>query len=731
MSDSRCLSKGIIRLFRAFGIYRGYHNIVGEYKECPIDVLFKMVSAMGYEIKDESQIESVLLKRKKDILLKVLPEVKVIKENKKNISLTLTLKKKVKEASFFLRYENKEEVEFRRELVKYREIKLDSDTWYRYKISLPENIPLGYHDLLLKDDTLEARSKIICVPEKCYLPDSLKKDSSKLWGVSAQLYSIRSSSNWGIGQFSDLSALIRIVSEAGGDFVGLNPFNALSMSNMDQNSPYSSTSRSFLNVYYIDCERMRDVQESNQARDVISSTKFQQKIKELRESPTVSYREVRALKNPIFELAYEHFLSTHLVNNTSRAKKFKTFIREKGELLETYALYEALSSHLWKPDFSAWGWPVWKSRYQDMNSKEVKEFKEENRETINYFKYLQWQAHAQLRDARKKTKDKKLTLGLYVDFSLSGDSGGCDVWRDRDIHASSVSVGAPPDDYNPKGQGWGFYPYIPHKLKQVAYRPYIEALRANMAYAGAIRIDHSMSMMRLFWIPDDLGAQFGAYIRYPYRDLMGIVSLESLRNKCMVVCEDLGVVSDFFREEISRRDMFSYKVFFFMKSSKNTFLPSSSYPEDSLVIGTTHDMFTLSGYWKGEDLELREKIGLINLEELKEEKRQRLEEKKGLLRLFKEEGLLSSDYDMEKSSSSEELDDKVFVALESFLFKTKGKLVVIPLEDLTGQVKQVNLPGTTSETYLSWSHRVPVRLQDLQETKKFLKLKEVLKNNTN
>ncbi len=714
-----------------FSVDRGYHDIWGNYKSCSSETLFKVVSAMGALVQNEGDIEAAVGLKRLEALKRLLPPVKVVfsRKEEEGFSIIITLPQKVKTESIQWELITEEGDVYNGEsllekLKLVRSISYESETWNRYRLNFTLKLPLGYHKLHVTTAKLSGTCEIISAPDKSYEAPEFK-EGKKLWGVAAQLYSLRSSRNWGLGQFSDLSALTRIVSEAGGAFVGLNPFNAVPTFNMDQNSPYSATSRSFLNVYYIDCEAMPDVQESSEAREVIASSKFQQKISQLRSEKQVQYRDVRALKNPVFELAYEHFSSTHMVKNTKRAKEFCAFVEQGGERLEQYAIFEALGMFHWKPDFSCWGWPVWKSEYMRPDSPAVKEFANENREDIDFFKFLQWQAHSQLKATVLRSKELGLPLGLYVDFALAGDRGGCDVWRYQDLHALKVSVGAPPDDYNLKGQDWGFSPLIPREVRKAAYRPFVEALRANMEYAGAIRIDHAMSMMRLFWIPEGDGPDKGTYVRYPYRDLMGIVSLESLRNKCVVVCEDLGTVPDVFREEMRKFGMLSYKVFFFMKKGPNEFCMPWDYPQDSLVTGTTHDMYTIWGYWKGLDLELREELKLLTGPPLKEQLQIREQEKKSLLNMLKGEGLLSTNFNID--SGLKKLSDEVLVAIEAFLARTPSRIMVVPIEDLTGQEPQVNLPGTTQNTYPSWSHRVPVNLQDIPAMRRFKELKKALK----
>lgn len=737
MSRDLSFPKHLIKLARLFRVERSYYNMLGERCVCSKDALFKVVRAMGIAIKNDDDAPRVFSEWRMRLLERVAPPVIVAACDKdracKNgiASIILTLPSFLNgetDISWTFSYEDGHHIKGINklgELKCVRRISHNGDEYSRYQFQLQQEMPLGYHLLIFVIEGTEYAVRVIVVPEMSYQLPNDTGDDRKHWGLTAQLYSLQSGDNWGIGQFTDISRLLNLVEDGGGSFIGLNPFNAVSMFNSSQNSPYSATSRCFLNTYYLDCETMPDVLESPDAQALVASPEFREKIEALRQATLVQYSDVRALKNLVFELAYEHFRSTHMAFNTERAKDFYEFTGKGGRLLEAYAIYEVIGALAWKPDGSCWGWPVWKKEYVDVRSAAVTEFAAKHRDEIDYFKFLQWQAFRQLEQVVRQCQESTLSIGLYVDFALSADKGGCDVWRDKKCYALTVGVGAPPDDYNPKGQNWGFAPPIPFALYDSGYQPFVEALKANMHFAGAIRIDHAMSLMRLFWIPDGEEAGKGVYVHYNYRDLMGIVCLESVRNKCVVVCEDLGTVPDAFRVVMSNCGMLSYKVFFFMKNAPINFCSHRDYPKDALVTGTTHDMHTLWGYWKGLDLKLRDSLQLLTGAPLDDQLVTREHEKRNIINLLKSEHILPEKYDVEAGLL--ELDDKVLVGIEQFLARTPAKLLAIPIEDIAGQEPQVNLPGTTGMTYSSWSYRLPMDVEQIGWLTRFQALKKALK----
>src|SRR5690606_15954827 len=323
-------------------------------------------------------------------------------------------------------------------------------------------------------------------------------------------------------------------------------------------------------------------------------------------------------KRQVIELLYAHFRAHHLERASERARRFRAFQAQGGEALRRHALFDALQEQFARESPDVWGWPVWPEAYRDPASEAVKSFCAERLERVELFEYLQWQADIQYGAAARRSFELGLGVGIYEDLAVSIDRGGAEAWANQDIYATSAAVGAPPDDFAPNGQDWGLPPVIPHRLRKHAYAPFIATLQANMRHSGALRIDHVMGLMRLFWVPPDGKAAEGTYVGYPFDDLLGLLALESERNRCLVIGEDLGTVPDEVRAALAERGVLSYRLLYFERSQGGEFKRPAEYPQQAIVAVTTHDLPTLAGWWEGRDLALRTQLALFPNEAMRE-----------------------------------------------------------------------------------------------------------------
>jgi (1->4)-alpha-D-glucan 1-alpha-D-glucosylmutase len=341
---------------------------------------------------------------------------------------------------------------------------------------------------------------------------------------------------------------------------------------------------------------------------------------------------------------------------------------------------------------------VWPKAFQDRKGSEVASFADAHRKRVEFFQYLQYHLHLQLSMLQRTAMGQGMSLGLYFDLPVGSDASGFDVWYDSQPFALNMSIGAPPDEFNPKGQNWGLPPMIPQRLRERRYEPFIEVLRANMRYASILRIDHVMSLMRLFWIPRGMEAEQGLYVHYPMKELMSIVALESHRNQCVVVGEDLGTVPDEFRLAMKQAGMLSYRIFYFERTDER-FLRPEELSQQALATVTSHDLPTLRGYWQGRDIDLRTCLELFPSKELKDRQiALRKQARKELLDLL----------NLTNDAFTPELVQRLYC----YLGQAKSMLLLVPLEDLMNQLDQVNLPGTVQE-YPNWRRRLPYSIEEL------------------
>jgi (1->4)-alpha-D-glucan 1-alpha-D-glucosylmutase len=489
---------------------------------------------------------------------------------------------------------------------------------------------------------------------RCYQPEVLEQ--RRLWGFMTQLYGLRSERNWGIGDFSDLRKLIEIGAGLGAAVVGVNPLHAT------QGSPYSPSSRHALNVLYIDVEAVPGYQKSE---------KLRKRLHALRESELVDYEAVRRVKLEALESVFQ------------KTKPRSVNLPTKG--LRDFAVFEAL-----REKFGA-GWQSWPKGFQDPASEDVKAFAKKNSTRVAFHAWLQSIARQQLDAAQRHAQELGMPLGLYVDLALGADRGGAEVWSDQDAYAVGASCGAPPDEFNPRGQDWGLPPYSPRALRAKGYQPFVDLLRANMPVGGALRMDHVMALSRLWWIPQGAKPQRGGYVNYPFRDLLAILAAESRRARCLVIGEDLGTVPAELRAALNEAGVLSYRPLLFEKDPAGEYCAPGAYPREALVCVTTHDLPTWRGYWASHDLKLRKELGLTV--DAEKELALREAEKQKLARALGREGL-----------------DLSVRSAHAFLARTPAKLALLQPEDVFEALDQANLPGTVDQ-HPNWRRKLPIALE--------------------
>ncbi len=362
----------------------------------------------------------------------------------------------------------------------------------------------GYHRLSITPaaggDGPTGEMSLIVAPSTCYQPPPLA-DSARVWGPAVQLYALRSQRNWGIGDFTDLRLLIDTASALGAGVVGVNPLHALFPQQPRHASPYSPSSRLFVNVLYLDVEAIADYAECEAARAAVQDPRFQARLRALRGTDLVDYPAVAEMKLSVLQLLYRNFRHRHLEGDRERGRAFRAFQREQGRSLRLHALFETLQEHFLREDPDLWGWPAWPEAYRDPGAAAVAEFAGAHLERVEFYEYLQWLAQLQLGEVGARSLELGLVVGLYQDLAVSVDRAGAEAWANQALYALDARIGSPPDDFNLNGQDWGLPPLIPERLYQAAYRPFIATLRSNMRHGGALRIDHVMGLMRLFWVP--------------------------------------------------------------------------------------------------------------------------------------------------------------------------------------------------------------------------------------
>ena len=578
--------------------------------------------------------------------------------------------------------------------------------YVRKEYGAPQHLPLGYHDLVFTVPGLPpAPMRWIVAPARAYLPPFLEK-GGRTGGIAIALYGLRSARNWGCGDFRDLRDFCDwAAAEARVTFIGLNPLHALHNRAPYNTSPYLPNSIFYQNLIYLDIEGIAEFRYSPEAQQLFQQAETQRELAELRASKTVQYERVQTVKLRFLKLAFEHFL-----RNPSPA--FRDYRHREGDLLLRFATFCALYSHLHEADPELWIWSEWPAGYQDPLSPETRAFQSEHAEEIAFHSWIQWQLTLQLSDAQEHAKAAGLPIGFYHDLALATDRFGSDLWAHRSFYVTGARVGSPPDDFSPQGQDWAFPPPNKYQHRDSCYSLFIESIRKACRHGGALRIDHVMRFFRLYWIPDGSDAQSGAYVRDFAEDLIRILALESVRHKVMIVGEDLGTVEPEVRETLARFGILSYRLFYFEREASGAYKHANQYPYQALVSSTTHDLPTIAGFWINRDIEARRLAGVVDDDGYHLQLADRAREKQKMLDVLFASHLLP-DHSQRDAARIPELTGELHNAIIGFLASTPSMLMLVNQEDLSKEVDQQNVPGTTWQ-HPNWSHKMKFTVEQLR-----------------
>jgi len=568
----------------------------------------------------------------------------------------------------------------------------------RLRLPMPRLPALGDYDVRLTLDAdgalHEASQFLACCPGRCYEISEALRDRPG-FGVITNLFALRSRSDWGVGDLGTLGRLAAQAARWGCDFVGVSPLHATRNRGVDV-SPYSPLTRLFRNECYLEIEAVPELRECSDTRARIAAPAFRARIAKLRERDRVDWDGVRQAKRSALRDLHRHFAAHHRGTRSARGRAYARFVAQSGEPLCDFATHLAIAEQQTRagrgPD-----WRRWPAALQRRDSLEVKRFRDRHSEAVDFHCWIQFELARQLAAAARKADRAKLVLGLYGDLAVGSDPGGFDAWAAPDLHARGVRIGAPPDDFAADGQDWGFPPWIPDAIAERGFSDWTRLLRANTDSLGMLRLDHAMGLERLWWIPAGRPASEGAYVRYPTRELIALLALESRRRRLVVVGEDLGTVPRGFASRLARRGILSMRVLPFERRGRGFRSPRAVSPR-ALVLSTTHDLAPLAGYLAARDLTLRQRAGALPDSERAFSKRKAdsgaLRSRLGLPDEPLEPGRLAG-------------------AALRWLRATPAPLLGMPLEDLLEASEPVNLPGVPQQRHASWTQRLAKPIEEL------------------
>jgi 4-alpha-glucanotransferase len=581
----------------------------------------------------------------------------------------------------------------------------------------------GYHTLVINDQ----RVTLAVAPPRCYtVADAWRtlhndddtgdnRPTPPLWGIAAQLYGLRRTGDGGIGDYSALAQIAVGSAKRGAHALAVSPTHAMFSAEPERFSPYSPSSRLWLNVTHIDPAAVFGADAAHAALEAAQAGDAWSKLERL---PLIDWPNAVVLKLKVLRTLYEHFCTHERAQHTPRALEFHGFCERAGRALEDHARFEALQAAQLSQEGGNGHWRNWPEALRDPRSPEVEAFAEANRHEVDFHLFLQWLAAKGLSHAQHAARDAGMAVGLIADLAVGCDSAGSHAWSYRDDMLQGVSVGAPPDLFNQAGQAWGLTTFSPRAMRTQGFSAFIDMLRAAFAHAGGIRIDHILGLRRLWLVPEGESARNGAYLRYPLEDLLRLIALESWRHRAIVIGEDLGTVPPGFRERLEEHGIAGIRVLWFEGAHDGKgFKPPSAWDHNAVGTTTTHDLPTVAGWWRGSDITWRNRIGQTmaradgrDPEEAAQEVR--AQDRAELWRAFQQAGVAAPDVAAPPPDRAPVDEALAFVAA------TPGPLVTFPLEDLLAQVEQPNLPGSIDE-HPNWRRRVSVPIDELFEDDTF------------
>jgi 4-alpha-glucanotransferase len=712
----------IRELAQLYGIADSYLDFRGQPKQVAVESQTAILAALSVDAADATAADKSIHEYHTRRWTAFVPPVIVVTEGKPiSVPIAVPVDLAAKKVDWAVTLEGGEPRSGSAQLTKLQaieEAEFDNRSYRRLTVPLPA-LPLGYHTASFALDTgLQGTLRVVVTPEQCFEAHAIA-EGKKLWGIAVQLYSLRSDENWGVGDFRDLRHLIRLSAPLGCGIIGLNPLHALMPANPSHISPYSPSNRQFLNVLYVSVEDAPDFAECEAARKRVAEPKFQARLKELRTTRNVDYAGVAAAKFEILSLLYANFRARHLNENTPRAQAFRQFQQIQGEPLRLHAIYDALDGHLRLQGPQYWGWPSWPEEYRDPTSSAVERFARERVEDVEYFQYLQWLAAEQLAAAQSTAREAGMAIGIYGDVAVGANPAGSETWSNRHLYLQGASVGAPPDALALKGQDWGIPPQDPVELRAQQYQPFIGLVRNMMRYVAALRFDHVMTLYRLWWVPRGMLSKDGTYVHYPLADLIAILALESQRNHCIVIGEDLGTVPEAMTEAMEHYHAYHYKVLMFEQFADGSFKRPDQYVPHAMAVVTTHDLPTLRGWWEGSDVTLRAQLDLYPTDELRQQAHDaRVRDRVSLLRALVAAGL----WHWQEGEPLPTYSAALSRAVHAFIGLSSSNIALVQIEDLIGMSDPVNVPGTDTE-HANWQRKVTESLADIfssPETKDIL-----------
>ena len=575
--------------------------------------------------------------------------------------------------------------------VRLRELSSDARTFFTATAGEPISLSLGrnravlppihepgYHHLRVggRDITLAI------APPRCITFGDIAP-GERLYGLAVQLYSLRRARE-SIGDTAALRDLVASAAREGADTIALSPTHSLFAADPAHYGPYSPSSRLFLNPLYADPAAVFGADRVAALDGGV----------QLGQDALIDWPEAGRAKHTLLRRLFDGFTAIDITQKTALASDFEGFVRDGGDRLHEHALFEALHQHWFGADEPAWSWSEWPAGWRTPGAAAARDFAQRDAASIQFHMFAQWLVARSFAAVQQEARDAGMRIGLMSDLAVGMSPGGSHAWSRQQDLLPGLTIGAPPDLFNPRGQDWGLTGFSPQALIASGFEPFIATLRAALRHAGGVRIDHVMGLTRLWLVPHGASSADGAYLSYPLDEMLRLIALESHRHRAIVIGEDLGTVQPEFRARLARAGIAGMDVLWFQRAGAS-FTPPTAWRSDAVAMTTTHDLPTVAGWWKGADIATRAAIGLADQAA---ETRQRAQDRVALWSAFRDAG----------AASGEPPEDDAAPAVDAaiaFTAQSPAALALIPLEDVLGLAEQPNLPGTIDE-HPNWRRRL-------------------------
>lgn len=536
-----------------------------------------------------------------------------------------------------------------------------------------------------------AEQRLAITPRAPDMATLLGRPDPRRWGAMAQVYSLRRQDNdpvrrtWGHGDLATVASVAQRLGRAGADVLALNPLHAMFSALPAACSPYSPSNRMFLNPLYAAPAMVFGESPVRLALTSLGPVDWAA----LDEAAIIDWPRAAQIRMRVLRWLHERCGQM----SATLQRSYRTYCQLHGQALQDHAIFETLHGTQRDPSQS---WTTWDRACRDARSAAVGEFAAHHASEVDFHCFAQWAASASLARAQTIARDAGMGVGLLSDLAVGVSPAGSQVWGDPDSFLQRVSVGAPPDIHQPLGQSWGLAALSPRTLRKRGYAPFISVLRAALAQTGGTRIDHMLGMERLWIVPDGESPTEGAYLQLPGQAMLGLIALEAWRHRSLVIGENLGTVPPGFDDRLRDHGIAGMNVLWFMRApspAPDSFLATAQWPADGVAMTTTHDLPTLSGWWRGTDIVQRDQAGRLGNEHAASMLLQERESDK--LDLWRLIGDPAPFPDVAPAR-----------AMLAFVASAPCALALAAMEDIAGVDEAPNVPGTTVE-FPNWRRRLP------------------------